>query len=106
MTRAEHRLGLTPVFKRLAFRYLKKGVGSHAVEAPYDQFYDEVVVRVLYDWHVPEGKELPAQGGFIVEFMRLGERVRWAEFGCRFTGGGVVVPVAVAMKTKEEGRRS
>lgn len=88
MTRIEHRLGLTPVFKRLAWRYLRKGVGSHAVEAPYDEFYDEVVVRELYDWHTPNDGRYPPQGGLIVEFMFQGERMRWIEFGCHYVGGG------------------
>ena len=88
MSRVEHSLGLTPVFKRLSFYYLRKGIGSHAVEPPYDVFYDEVVVRVLYEWHMPNGAHYPPQGGLVVEFMYRGERVRWAEFGCRYVGGG------------------
>lgn len=85
MSRVEHRLGLTATLKRLAFHYLLKGVGSHAIE---HVVFDEVVVRQLYDWHAPDTKELPPQGGVIVEFMRLGERVRWVEFGCHYIGGG------------------
>lgn len=88
MSRVERRLGLTPVLKRLGFHYLKKGIGSHAVEAPYDAFYDEVVVRALYDWHSPNDEKVPAQGGLVVEFKKEGERVRWVEFGCHFIGGG------------------
>jgi len=88
MSRVEHKLGLTPVFKRLAWYYLQKGIGSHAVEEPYDEFYDEVVVRGLYDWHTPDDRRYPAQGGLVVEFMCEGERVRWAEFGCHYVGGG------------------
>lgn len=86
--RVEHQLGLSPVFKRLAYRYLRKGVGSHAVEPPYDMFYDEVIVRDLYDWHAPNDGKVPPQGGLIVEFMYIGKRVRWVEFGCHYTGGG------------------
>lgn len=99
MTRTEHRLGLTPVFKRYAFHYLKKGLGSHAVEPPYDQFYDEVIVRLLYDWHSPDNG-LPPQGGLVVEFWWCGEKVRWAEFGCRYSGGGTAVSTAVMVKAK------
>jgi len=84
--KTEHRLGITPVLKRLAFFYLKKGVGSHAIESP---FYDEVLVRELYSWHSPDGQSnLPPQGGMVVEFFWLGERVRWVEFGCHYIGGG------------------
>lgn len=85
MSKSEHKLGLTPVLKRLAWYYLRQGVGSHAIEHP---IYDEVVVRELYDWHTPDDGQHPPQGGLTVEFMRLGERVRWVEFGCHFVGGG------------------
>lgn len=85
MSRVEHRLGLTEPLKRLAFYYLQQGVGSHAIEHPV---FDEVIVRRLYDWHTPSEGSLPAQGGVTVEFMRLGERVRWVEFGCHYIGGG------------------
>jgi hypothetical protein len=85
MTRIEQRLGINAVLKRLAFHYLQKGVGSHAIE---HHVYDEVVVGVLYDWHTPDEKKMPPQGGMVVEFRRLGQRVRWVEFGCHYTGGG------------------
>mgnify|MGYP000122275006 CR=1 FL=1 len=84
MSTVERKLGLTPVIKRLAFYYLKKGVGSHAIESP---FYDEIIVRELYDWHTPNDK-MPPRGGIVVEFMWLGERVRFVEFGCSYIGGG------------------
>lgn len=85
MSKIERLIGLTPVFKRLAFFYLKKGVGSHAID---HHLFDEVVVRELYDWHSPDENKMPPQGGIIVEFHRLGQRVRWVEFGCHYTGGG------------------
>lgn len=85
MTRIEQRLGINAVLKRLAFYYLQKGVGSHAIE---HHTYDEVVVAVLYDWHTPDEKKMPPQGGMVVEFRRLGQRIRWVEFGCHYTGGG------------------
>jgi len=84
MSRVEHKLGITEVLKRLAFYYLKKGEGSHSIE---HHVYDEVVVRELYDWHSPD-KKMPPKGGMVVEFRRLGERVRWVEFGCHYIGGG------------------
>ena len=85
MSKVEHLIGVTPVLKRLAFHYLKKGVGSHAI----DHFnYDEVVVAELYDWCTPNEKTTPPQGGMVVEFRRLGQRVRWVEFGCHYIGGG------------------
>lgn len=84
MSKVEHKLGITEVLKRLAFYYLKMGEGSHAIE---HHVYDEVVVRELYAWHSPD-KRMPPQGGMVVEFRRLGERVRWVEFGCHYIGGG------------------
>ena len=75
--------------KRLAWFYLKRGLGSHAVLPPYDQHYDEIVCRELYEWHSPDGQSnLPPQGGMVVEFFWLGERIRWVEFGCHYIGGG------------------
>jgi hypothetical protein len=80
----ERILGLTPTFKRLAWSYAKKGVGSHPSDSPE---YDEVRVRELYEWHSPTNA-MPPQGGLIVEFFWLGERLKWVEFGCHFIGGG------------------
>lgn len=85
MSRVEHKLGLSPVLKRLAFSYLKLGLGSHAIEHPV---FDEVCVEELYDWHAPENRDLPPRGGLVVVFMREGKRVRWVEFSCGFVGGG------------------
>jgi hypothetical protein len=85
MSRFDHLLGLTPVFKRLAFHYLQRGLGSHAIDHPQ---YDKVVVRPLYDWQTSTDENLPSQGGVVVEFHRANKRVRWVEFGCRVVGGG------------------
>lgn len=87
-SRAEHRAGLTPILKRLAFYYLGKGVGTHRIEN--HPSYDEAVVRQLYDFAVPEALEddLPPQGAFVVEFRSGGRRIRWVEFGVRCIGGG------------------
>lgn len=83
--RSDHAIGLTPLLKRQAFHFLLKGAGEHV---PIDPAYDRVVVRTLYDWKVPPDESAPGQGGVIVEFWRLGQRVRWIEFGCRVIGGG------------------
>lgn len=85
MSRIEHKLGLTPVFKRLAFSFLQRGLGEYPIEHPQ---YDKVVVRPLYDWTSPVDENIPSQGGVLVEFFRAGRRVRWIEFGCRVIGGG------------------
>lgn len=83
---SEALLGITPVLKRLAFHFLQKGLGSHAVEAPYNALYDEVRVVPLYDWTEVPGHD--PQGGLCVEFWNIGIRVRWIEFGARVIGGG------------------
>ncbi len=80
----EHLLGLTPMLKRLAWSYIKKGIGRH--ESMSHEF-DEVRVRELYDWHSPTNA-MPPQGGLVVEFMLNGERRKWVEFGCHYIGGG------------------
>ena len=83
---SEHLLGITPVLKRLAFHFVLKGLGSHPVEAPFNALYDEVIVRELYPWTVPD-KETP-QGGVVVEFWMVGQKIRWVEFGVRMIGSG------------------
>jgi len=80
----EHLLGLTPTLKRLAWFYLKKGMGAHVIEHP---FYDSVVVKELYDWQSPNDK-LPPQGGMVVEFHHKGKKIRFVEFGVYAIGGG------------------
>ncbi len=82
--RVDHKLGLTPMLKRLAFHYLQRGVGQYASEHPA---YDIVHVKALYDWKTPSD-DIPGQGGMVVEFHKDGKRVRWVEFGCRVIGGG------------------
>lgn len=84
MSRVEHKLGLTSTLKRIAFYYLKKGLGEHPCE---HESYDKVVVRELYGWSTPT-LDAPAQGGIVVEFWRDGRRVRWVDIGCRVIGGG------------------
>ena len=85
MSRVDHKLGLTPVLKRLAFHYLQRGIGRHPIDHPA---YDQVVVRSLYDWSTPSDDAIPSQGGIVVEFWHAGKRTRWVEFGCRAIGGG------------------
>lgn len=85
MSKIEHLLGLTHVFKRLAFSFLQRGLGEYPIEHPQ---YDKVVVRSLYDWQSPVDENVPSQGGVVVEFFYAHKRVRWVEFGCRVVGGG------------------
>ena len=85
-TRTEHKLGLTNVFKRVAFHMLLKGLGTHKSPLPS---YDKVVVRELYDFVSPSGDDsVPSQGGIVVEFYANGRREKWIDFGIRTTGGG------------------
>lgn len=82
---SEHRIGITPILKRLAWYYVKRGIGSHEIEHGN---YDEVIVRELYSWETTEDYDGPTHGGLVVEFMQLGRRIRWVEFGVYTIGGG------------------
>ncbi len=88
MSKAEQRLGLTPVIKRIAFHYVKLGVGRYTPDGGNHPHYDRIVVRELYEF-----KENPTvagehSGGVIVEFFKGDRRVRWVEFRCQVVGGG------------------
>lgn len=86
MSKADHRLGLQPSVKRLAFEAMLKGVGTHPLDHPE---YDQAVVKQLYAWRTsPDEDAVPSQGAVTVELFRAGRRVRWIEFGCRAIGGG------------------
>lgn len=84
MSKTERLLGLTTTLKRLAFYYMKKGIGEFPCE---HGDYDKVVVKELYSWTTPS-PDVPAQGGIAVEFYVGPKRVRWIEFACRDVGGG------------------
>ena len=96
-THTETRLGLTPTFKRLAYFYLTKGVGSYPLEHPV---YDRVEVSALYDWkknpvvgdasnaNVDNSEHNAHGAGLVVSFYRGFYKVRWVEFGIRCIGGG------------------
>ena len=85
MTTTESRLGLTNIFKRLAFSFLCKGFGRHPIE---HDLFDEVEVAELYPW-MPHPEDDNRYGaGIKVSFFKKGRCVRWVEFGIRFIGGG------------------
>jgi hypothetical protein len=85
MTQIETTLGLTNVFKRLAFSFLCKGLGKHSIT---HDVYDMVEVSELYPW-MPNPEQNDEYGaGVRVAFYRKGERLRWVEFGIRHVGGG------------------
>jgi len=75
------RIGLTPILVRLAWSYLKKGLGRHYIE---HSEYDNVYVTELYAWTVVEHE---GQAGLLVEFCKGREPLKRVEFGARFIGG-------------------
>lgn len=81
----ETRLGLTPVFKRLAYSFLMKGIGHHEIDHP---LYDAVVVSELYPWQTNPERTDEYGAGVTVTFFKNGIRIRWAEFSVRCNGGG------------------
>lgn len=88
MVKADIRLGLTPAFKRIAYHYLLRGVGTHVpVETPHPH-YSKVVVRELYEFRENPHDETAHAGGVVVEFFREDRKVRWVEFRCSPVGGG------------------
>jgi hypothetical protein len=84
-TKAETRLGVTPVLQRLAYYYLCRGLGEHPIR---DWPYDKVVVREMYPWQPNPNNPLEYQGGIVVEFHKNGKRERYVEFGVRRVGAG------------------
>jgi len=84
-SKTDHRIGLTPVFKRLSFHLMLKGAGTYPSPLPN---YDTVIVRSLYDFTTPSDENIPSQGAVVVEWYKNGRRERWCEFGCRVVGGG------------------
>ena len=87
MTTTETTRGLTPILKSLAFYYLTLGYGRHKIDHPE---YDEVEVKELYPWLPnPQNEEGGEYGaGVQVNFYRKNQRIRYAEFSVRFSGGG------------------
>lgn len=85
MSRAEQRIGLTPLTKRLAHYYLRLGEGDYYPVHPH---YDRVTVRELYEFQENPQIEGEHAGGTLVEFFKDGHRVRWVEFRCQVVGGG------------------
>lgn len=85
MTNIETKLGLTNIFKRFAYSFIAKGFGRHPIE---HDVYDEVEVSELYPWQTNPERTDEYGAGVQVTFYREGKRIRWAEFGIRFVGGG------------------
>ena len=85
MTLVETEIGLTNIFKRLAYSYLCKGVGEYDI---VHDLYDKVRVSEMYPWGPNPVAPHEYAAGLKVEFFHAGERVRWAEFNVKFVGGG------------------
>jgi hypothetical protein len=96
----EQRVGLTPMIKRLAAKYLMLGVGTYECNS---LGYDEVVVSRLRRWKnwaspgEPDSYSLAMQ----VAFYRAGKRERWVDFGTFCVGGGGPPMVSVIEGGKE-----
>jgi hypothetical protein len=86
MTHIETKLGLTNPLKRLAYYFLKKGLGSFPLA--HHAIYDRVDVEELYEWMPNPEDDRQHGGGIRVTFYRQGKRVRWVEFAIRDVGGG------------------
>ncbi len=84
-TKAETRLGVTPILQRLAYHYLCLGLGTHPIR---DWPYDKVIVRELYPWQSNPSNPHEYQGGVVVEFHKNNKRERYVEFGVRRVGAG------------------
>lgn len=86
MTRAETKLGLTPITKRLAYYFVCCGVGRYAmIDHPH---YDEAIVKELYPWNPNPQNENEYGAGLCVTFYRNNEKIRYVEFNIRCVGGG------------------
>lgn len=80
-------LGLTPIYTRLAARYMSKGEGEY----PCNSFgYDKVKVSVDKAWnnYAKDGNEPEYSMTTRVEFYKSGQRVKWIEFKTNMIGGG------------------
>jgi len=84
-TNTEVRLGLTHVFKRLAYSYLLRGLGDHPIQ---HELYDLVRVTELYPWQPNPTAEGEYGAAISVTFYSQGKKLRWVEFSLRFSGGG------------------
>lgn len=88
MSKAEQRLGLTPMIKRIAYYYLRFGEGIYTPDGGRHPHYNRVVVRELYEFKENTQVEGEHAGGMIVEFFKDNRRIRWVEFRCQVVGGG------------------
>jgi len=85
MTKAETRMGITPILQRLAYYYLCHGFGEHTIN---DWPYDKVIVREMYPWRSSPNDPHDYQGGIVVEFYKNDQRERYVEFAVRRVGAG------------------
>jgi len=78
--RVARMVGLTPMLARLAWHYVKKGVGTHYVE---HLEYDNVVVSELYSWTVVDDE---GQGCLRVRFRKGNKTISTVEMGGSIVG--------------------
>lgn len=88
MSKVNTLLGLTPVFKRIAYYYLSLGIGSYIPDGGKHPHYNKVIVRELYEFKSSALNSDDMAGGVTVEFFKDNQRVRWVEFRCQAVGGG------------------
>lgn len=81
------KLGLTPIYARLATHYLAKGVGEYSCDS---MGYERVVVTVDRPWNNYAHKDDPSAYFMVyrVEFHAEGRLEKWFEFKATMTGGG------------------
>ena len=85
-SKAEARLGLTPLFLRIAHGYLRLGEGVYL--PPNHPHYNRVTVTPLYDF--TENPTVPGEyaEGTVVTFYQGEHRVKFVEFRSQVVGGG------------------
>lgn len=94
------KLGLTPIYVRLAANYMALGTGEY----PCERFnYDKVRVSVDRQWNNYAHEDDP-DAYFMttkVEFFRYGQRQKWVEFKTQMVGGGSREPGFQVHNAKE-----
>lgn len=83
----QQRLGLTPIYVRLATTFLEKGVGTHPCNS---LGYDKAKVSVLSRWdnHALPGDPPAYFMEYQVSFYNKERRTKWVDFKLSMTGGG------------------
>lgn len=75
-------VGVTPVLIRLAWDFVKRGVGTHYID---HKDFDNVVVSEMYPWSVVDNE---GQAALRVAFRQGKNTIRYIEFGVKGVGAG------------------